>query len=63
MYYIISGAEMIDLNAPDPDEEFQEAVLEDGLIYTKVKIHESLFETNCLVSANAKMVAQSFHRW
>jgi len=54
---------MIDLNAPDPDEEFQEAVLEDGLIYTKVKIHESLFETNCLVSANAKMVAQSFHRW
>jgi len=58
MYYIISGAEMIDLNAPDPDEEFQEAVLEDGLIYTKVKVHKSLFETNCLVSA-AKLKCHS----
>ena len=52
------GAELVDLNVPDPEEEFQEAILEDGLIYAKVKANRSLFETDCLVSA-AKLKCHS----
>lgn len=45
------GADLIDLNKPDPYAEFHEAEIEDGLVNTSIKANQHLFETDCLVSA------------
>jgi uncharacterized protein (DUF362 family) len=44
------GAELIDLNKPDPYKEFYEVSIHDGLVYKSIKAHRHLFETDCLVS-------------
>lgn len=52
------GAELIDLNVPDPYGEFQHLLIEDGLVYDEIKAHHHLFETDYLVSA-AKLKSHS----
>jgi len=52
------GAQLIDLNKPDPYSSFHEATIEDGLVYSTIMAHEHLFETDCLISV-AKLKCHS----